>query len=83
MPSHFRALVGASVLEVIADHDGDTYRAVYPVKFQGVVYVLHVFQKKSHKRIGTPRHEIDLIKPRLKKAVDDYAEEQRRIVNGR
>ena len=40
---------GASVLEITDDYDSDTYRAVYTVKFQGVVYVLHVFQKKSKK----------------------------------
>jgi phage-related protein len=53
---------GASVLEVVEDHDGSTYRAAYTVKFQGTVYVLHVFQKKSKKGIATPKHEIDLIK---------------------
>lgn len=38
---------GANVLEVVDDYDGDTYRAVYTVRFVGVVYVLHAFQKKS------------------------------------
>lgn len=37
----------AGVLEVIARHDGDAFRAVYTVRFADVVYVLHVFQKKS------------------------------------
>jgi len=40
---------GASVLEIMDDYQGDTYRAVYTVKFQEVVYVLHAFQKKSKK----------------------------------
>jgi len=37
----------AGVLEVVEDHQGDTYRAVYTVKFAGWVYVLHCFQKKT------------------------------------
>ena len=63
---------GAGVLEIIENFDGDTYRAVYTVKFQKVVYVLHCFQKKSKHGIKTPRHEIDLIKQRLKAAEEDY-----------
>ncbi len=63
---------GRSVLEVVDDYDGDTYRAVYTVRFAGVVYVLHVFQKKSKKGIATPKHEIDLIEARLKRAEAHY-----------
>jgi len=63
---------GAGVLEVIDDHDGDTYRAVYTVRFAGVVYVLHSFQKKSTIGIATARHEIALIEQRLKRARQDY-----------
>jgi len=60
------------VLEIIENFDGDTYRAVYTVKFQKVVYVLHCFQKKSKHGIKTPQHDIDLIKQRLKIAEEDY-----------
>ena len=63
---------GAGVLEIIENFDGDTYRAVYTVKFQKVVYVLHCFQKKSKHGIKTPQKEIDLIKQRLKTAEEDY-----------
>lgn len=59
---------GAGVLEVVEDYDGDTYRAVYTVKFGAAVYALHCFQKKSTKGIETPQHDIDLIKSRLKAA---------------
>ncbi len=52
---------GASVLEVVANDDGDTYRVVYTVKFSGVVYVLHAFQKKSKRGIKTPHEEIEKI----------------------
>ena len=65
---------GAGVLEIIENFDGDTYRAVYTVKFQKVVYVLHCFQKKSKHGIKTPQHDIDLIKQRLKIAEEDYKE---------
>jgi hypothetical protein len=52
----------AGVLEVIARHDGDTFRAVYTVRLADVVYVLHVFQKKSKRGIATPKKEVDLIR---------------------
>lgn len=63
---------GAGVVEIVDDHDGDTYRAVYTVRFAGVVYVLHAFQKKSKRGIATPRQEIALIEQRLKRAREDY-----------
>lgn len=63
---------GSGVLEVVEDFDGDTYRAVYTVKFEGVVYVLHAFQKKSKRGITTPKQDIELIETRLKRAKEDY-----------
>ena len=63
---------GRSVLEIVAPHDGDTYRAVYTVKFEDAVYVLHAFQKKSTKGIATPQREIDLIRRRLADAEQHY-----------
>jgi phage-related protein len=63
---------GRGVLEIADDFDGDAYRAVYTVKFAGVIYVLHAFQKKSKKGIATPKHEIELIKARLKRAENHY-----------
>ena len=63
---------GAGVLEVVDDFDGNTYRAVYSVRFAKVVYVLHAFQKKSKHGIATPKQEIDLIQQRLKRAKEDY-----------
>lgn len=65
---------GAGVLEIVEDYAGDTYRAVYTIRFAGAVYALHAFQKKSKKGIGTPKQEIDLIKNRFKKAEEHYAE---------
>ena len=65
---------GRSILEIVDDDDGDTYRSVYTVRFAGVIYVLHAFQKKSRKGIATPQHEIELIKARLKTAEAHYRE---------
>jgi phage-related protein len=69
-----KAFRGAGVLEMIDRSDGDTYRAVYTVKFSGAVYVLHAFQKKAKKGIATPRADIELIKRRLRQAQQHYAE---------
>jgi phage-related protein len=63
-----KAFKGASVIEIVEDYDGDTYRAVYTAKLAGVVYVLDAFQKKSKKGIRTPKAVIDRIKERLKRA---------------
>jgi len=61
---------GSGVLEVVEDHDGDTYRAVYTVRFTSYVYVLHAFQKKSKRGIKTPKSDLDLIKQRLADAAE-------------
>lgn len=62
----------AGVLEVVEDHQGDTYRAVYTVRFAGWVYVLHCFQKKSKSGAQTPKKDMDLIHTRLKAAKQDF-----------
>jgi phage-related protein len=64
--------LGSGVLEVVESHDGNAYRAVYTVRFDEAVYVLHAFQKKARKGIATPTQEIDLIKRRLRAAQDHY-----------
>jgi phage-related protein len=64
---------GAGVLEVVESFDGDTYRAIYTVRFAGMVYVLDVFQKKSKQGSKTAKHDIERIKSRLKLAELDYA----------
>ncbi len=63
-----RGFKGAGVLEVVEDYDRDAYRAVCTVKFAGVVYVLHCFQKKSRKGTTTPKSTMDLIVHRLRTA---------------
>lgn len=62
----------AGVLEVVDDFDGDTFRAVYTVKFNDAVYVLHAFQKKSRKGAETPQKDVELIKRRLKLAEQQH-----------
>jgi phage-related protein len=65
---------GGGVLEVVEDHQGNTYRAVYTVKFKSAAYVLHAFQKKSPKGIKTANTDIELVSRRLKIAREDYEE---------
>lgn len=65
---------GAGVLEVVDDHDGDTYGAVYTVRFAGAVYVLHVFEKKSKAGIRTAAADIEKIRSRLKEAEKHFVE---------
>ena len=59
---------GAGVLEIVDDYAGSTYRAVYTVRLSGAVFALHAFQKKSTTGIATRRHDVDLIRQRLKQA---------------
>ncbi|MCG9890559.1 MAG: type II toxin-antitoxin system RelE/ParE family toxin [Thermosynechococcaceae cyanobacterium MS004] len=68
----FQGFKGSRVLEVVDDFDGDTYRAVYTVRFEGTVYVLHAFQKKSKQGIATPKQDTELIEARLKRAREHY-----------
>ena len=58
----------AGIVEIVEDWRGDSYRAVYTVRFEQAVYVLHCFQKKSKHGIETPKQEMDLIRERLKQA---------------
>jgi len=61
---------GAGVLEIIENHGGDAYRAVYTVKFRAAVCVLHVFQKKSKRGIRTPRREMRIIEANLRGLIE-------------
>lgn len=67
---------GRSVLEIVAPHIGDTYRAVYTVKFKDSIYVLHAFQKKSTRGIATPKRELDMIRQRFADAKRHHEERQ-------
>lgn len=63
---------GPGVFELVENHDGDTYRALYSVRFADVVYVLHAFQKKSPSGIRTAATDIALVRERLRRAREDH-----------
>ena len=65
------------MLEIVARHDCDTWRAVYTVRLSDSIYVLHAFQKKSKSGIATPKKDVELIKQRLVEAERDYRERQK------
>ena len=67
---------GRSVMEIVVPHAGDAWRAVYTVRFEDAVYVLHAFQKKSKTGIAPPKRELDLIRQRLADAEHDHRERQ-------
>jgi phage-related protein len=66
--------LGGGMLELIDNHVGDTYRAVYTVRFAEAVYVLHTFKKKSKRGSKTPQTDIELIKRRLKAVIENHGE---------
>jgi phage-related protein len=66
--------LGPGVLEIVESHDGSAYRAVYAVRFEKAVYVLHAFQKKSPSGIRTAKRDVDLVAERLKTAAKDHEE---------
>ena len=63
---------GAGVVEIVENYSGNTYRVIYTTRMEGVIYVLHTFQKKSKTGIETPKQEMDLINSRLKTASEHY-----------
>ncbi|TBW32840.1 hypothetical protein EYW49_21425 [Siculibacillus lacustris] len=65
--------LGSGIVELVEDFDGDTCRAVYTVRFETAVYVLHAFKKKSKNRIKTSQSDIELVKKRLRDAEADQA----------
>ena len=69
--------LGSGVYELIEDHRGDTYRAVYTVRIADSVHVLHAFQKKSKSGIKTPKADVDLIERRLKAVLEHYHDDER------
>ena len=67
---------GTRVMEIVARHDTNTYRAIYTARFTGVIYVLHAFQKKSKSSMATPQRDIELIRRRLAAAQHDAEERE-------
>ena len=58
--------LGSGVFEIVDDHMGDTYRAVYVLQLSDGIHVLHAFQKKSKSGVATPREDVELVRTRLK-----------------
>lgn len=63
-----RGYGGAAVVEIVSNQRGDTFRAIYTVRFADAVYVLHAFQKKSKSGRETPKAEMDVVARRLREA---------------
>jgi phage-related protein len=59
--------LGSGVFEIALPFKSDAFRVVYAVQLAGDIWVVHAFQKKSTQGVKTPKHEIDLIKDRLKR----------------
>jgi len=72
-PDNAKALVGlgTGVMELAIRYRGDAWRAVYALRIADAVWVIHAFQKKSTSGIATPRHEIDLIRERIKRLKEE------------
>jgi phage-related protein len=71
--------LGASVMEIAANDDSGTYRAVYTVSIRDAIYVIHAFQKKSKAGIATPKSEIDLVRQRLKQLRSEVKNAEKKI----
>jgi phage-related protein len=69
--------LGAGVFELVDDHRGDTFRAVYTVRIGDAIHVLHAFQKKSKSGIATPQPDIETIEKRLKVVLARHAASRR------
>ena len=74
---------GAGVFEIVESFEGNAYRCIYTVRFEAVVYVLHVFQKKSPSGIRTAQTDIDLVRERLKRAREHYESNYQQPTKGK
>jgi phage-related protein len=66
---------GSGVFEVVTDHRSGTFREIYLARYSEVVFVIHIFQKKSKKGIATPKPDLEVIEKRLKWAEQIHKEE--------
>jgi phage-related protein len=69
--------LGGRVVEIIEEYEGNAYRAVYAVRFETAVYVLHCFNKKSKRGIKTPQSDVELVRRRLRDAETDFAQRRK------
>lgn len=73
-----RGFGGTGVLQVVERFDGNAFRTVYTVRLADAVYVLHAFQKKSKRKVATPKQEIDLIRARLRRAEEHHTQQRKK-----
>jgi phage-related protein len=66
---------GPGVFEIVSSFDGNAFRAVYTVRFERAVYVLHAFQKKSPSGVRTDARDVTLVSSRLRSARHHYIKE--------
>ena len=59
--------LGSGVFQVALPYRGNAFRVVYAVQLGAELWVVHAFQKKSTQGVQITKHEIDLIKDRLKR----------------
>ncbi|MDZ4738951.1 MAG: type II toxin-antitoxin system RelE/ParE family toxin [Alphaproteobacteria bacterium] len=62
--------VDGGVFEIALRHRGDAFRAIYAVKIDVDIWVIHAFQKKSKTGVKTPKMDVGLIRERLKRLKD-------------
>jgi phage-related protein len=74
-PTHAKPMSGnlRGVTEIKANDSSGTYRMMYTAKLGDIIYVLHVFHKKSKSGIATPQQDLDLIEKRLREAKERHA----------
>jgi phage-related protein len=72
-----RGFGGANVREIVSNFDTDTFRAVYTMEYEGAIYILHCFQKKSKRGSETPKQELDMIHRRLDVAREEHEKWQK------
>ena len=63
----FKVKGESGLTEIVEDNDGDTYRAIYTVRYEDSIYVVHCFQKKSTIGIKTSKQDVDIVIERLKR----------------
>ena len=73
MAKTLKGFGGGAIIELRDNHDGNTYRAVYTIRFAEAVYVLHAFQKKSRSGARTPPADIGLVEKRLRTLQEEWS----------
>ncbi|WP_298287234.1 type II toxin-antitoxin system RelE/ParE family toxin [Novosphingobium sp.] len=65
--------LGTGVWELAIKERGNAFRVIYALQLGDDIWVVHAFQKKSTSGIATPKHEIDVVKERIKRLQEALA----------